>query len=514
MVKTLVLLRQRCIPEITVAMAKIYTNQEDEVLIDLVQRKGLCALGGPKWAVLRLALALSLRLPTEPDEALDRNISGGKEYDFEQLTGEGHKRDFTDAFRALLSVYHQTDLFNEPERFRILLQRHVRRGLREMRASWSESHDFHEYLYQELFSDIAPAKQDIREGLRQHLANALQEIGIEAEIRDEIEGARLNRFYVFLPNVNDLDRLRRGLDKISFYLGLSQQRVFESPTDEPRIIGLDVPRPPNTWHHFSGNDLREWVRHSPEGYELPVWPGVDVLGKPVCFDLAQAPHLLVGGTTGSGKSVCLHALLLSLLHTKTPEELRVCLIDPKHVEFSTYKNLRNLYLGEVMTESEAAFKALNELVVEMMAREQQLAEMSVRNLEEAGKMGRVNLPRIVVFVEELADLFMQNEETEGPLVRLAQKARAVGIHLVLATQRPDSSTFSGLLRSNVPSRIALTVQKSSESKIIIDEVGAERLMGKGDMLIKFLGIELQRIHGVHIGRDDIAASLKIIANRG
>ena len=148
--------------------------------------------------------------------------------------------------------------------------------------------------------------------------------------------------------------------------------------------------------------------------------------------------------------------------------------------------------------------ALYQLSKEMERRETMLTKAGLRDLSEAEATGRLNLPRIVVFVEELADLLMQVEAAEKPLVRLAQKARATGIHLILATQRPDAETFSGLLRSNIPSRIAFTVQKSSESRIILDEIGAERLSGSGDMLVKLVGQESVRIHGVHVGSDDIS----------
>lgn len=493
-------------------MPKIYTSEKDERVIDKVLKKGLCEPVS-KWMVLRIALAISLRIPTEPSDEFDKGIKGGKEYKFEQLTGESQKPDYTDSFCALLSVYHQKDLFKNTDQYRIYLQRHARRGLREIRTAWKESHDFHEYLYQELFSNLISQQQEMDEDIEEQVKNALREIGVKSEIRNIVNGPRLTRFYIYLPNINDLDRLQKGLDKISFYLGLGKHRVFKNLTDEPRIIGLDVPRPASTWHYFTGGDLREWAAEPPIDYILPVWPGVDVLGEPICFDLAEAPHLLVGGTTGSGKSVCLHALILSILHNNYNSNLTLCLIDPKAVEFSQYKGLKNLYNNEIVTEVFDAHNLLSDLVTEMSEREQKFAKSNVTNLTEATLAGITGLPRIVVIVEELADLLIQKQDIEGPLIRLLQKGRSAGIHLVLATQRPDSTTFSGLLRSNVPSRIALTVQKSTESKIIIDETGAERLTGKGDMLCRWLGKSVIRIHGVHIRRDDIASTLKTISQR-
>lgn len=240
---------------------------------------------------------------------------------------------------------------------------------------------------------------------------------------------------------------------------------------------------------------------------LPVCVGTDVLGKPFLFDLAEAPHLFVGGTTGSGKSMCMHALLLSLLrHTGAQPEL--VLIDPKAVEFSGYEGCSAVRGGGPITEMEGAAVALHELTTDMEQRQERLRALDARNITEANER-RANLRRIVVFIDELGDLFATNREVEGPLIRLAQRARFVGIHLVLATQRPEAATFPGLLRSNVPSRIALTVQKSAESRIILDEVGAEALLMRGDMLLRFAGRATFRAHGCLVEPHDIVEAVRV-----
>jgi S-DNA-T family DNA segregation ATPase FtsK/SpoIIIE len=495
-------------------MVKIYPSKEDEsFILKILGKQGLGTYKLPKWAALRLALAISLRIPTEPGEELDMETRG-KEIDLKQLTGlgqdkdntntrRGQSRDFTDAYRVLLSVYHNQDLFGDDEQFRVLLQRHIRRGFREMRTSWRESHDFHEYLFQELFSDASRQSHYNVDLLEDRLLDALMQIGVHAEIRDSLSGPRITRTLIYLKDVHDLDRLRKGLEKISFTLGLRNQGVFMRPTDTPKVVALDVPRPPETWQRILGADLRQWISEPPSGARLPVWPGVDVLGRPFVLDLSLAPHLLVAGTTGSGKSVCLHSFLTALLR-QNRDLLQICLIDPKKVEFSYYDNVPHLWGQKVFNEPDEMAGVLLQLSQEMERRESLLSKAGLRDLSEAEAKGRLNLSRIVVFVEELADLLMQVEAAEKPLVRLAQKARATGIHLILATQRPDAVTFSGLLRSNIPSRIAFTVQKSSESRIILDEVGAEHLSGSGDMLVKLVGKESVRIHGVYVGSDDIS----------
>lgn len=495
-------------------MPDIAISLLDQTLVLDIRRDGLLAGDGvPQWTVLRLALARSLQIQTPPDEELDALPDRGHRYDFEQVTGKGQSddgdgpRDFDTAYMALLSAYHGEDLLADPARYHLLLQRHIRRGLREFRTSWRKGHDFHALLFQDLFGGQAGRQSEIVDR-RAELMSALDEIGVAAEVQEVQDGPRLSRYRLYLKDVNQLDRLRRGLDKLALGLNLQQEGVFLSAGDEARTVRLDLPRPRETWHALPGNLLREWC----EGYAgtaaMPVWPGVDASGVPWCFDLATAPHLLVGGTTGSGKSVCLHALVLSLLWRLPAGRMRLLLIDPKEVEFAAYRGLPQLVGSQPIHGVRESVAALRELVAEMDARHRRFHDLGVVDIAEAQAKGEA-IPRIVVVVEELADLVMQSGEVEEQLVRLAQKARSAGIHLILATQRPDAETFSGLLRSNVPARIALAVQKGTESKIILDTGGAEKLLGQGDMLVKPNGgAEPVRVHGLLVRRDDIAACVK------
>lgn len=482
-------------------MAKVYIPSWDEQFTIKLREKGLGISGSsPHWLVARIALARSLQMPQFPDEDLHKPITRERAFGIhmEQLTGENSPlhQDLTDDFCLLLSLYHNDDLFADRPRFIELLQRHIQRGMTEIRASWREGNDFHDYLYQEMFFERAGGLQAPTD-LATRLHRALGEIGVGGDIEKTDVGPRLTRFRLRLAAASDLDRLQRDLDKIPFELGINRPVTLVPVADERRVA-LDVPRPESDWMPVDGSRIPSWLSDRPEA--LPVCPGADVLGDPFIFDLAEAPHLFVAGTTGSGKSVCVHALLLSLL--SSGRNVRLALIDPKEVEFTAYAGCKRLWGDRVVTEAPEAAKMLDGLVAEMDSRQKELAALGVANLAEAQAKGS-SLPRVVVVIDELADLLMQQPDSETALIRLAQKARAVGIHLVLATQRPGSDTFPGLLRSNVPSRIALTVRSSQESRIILDETGAEKLLMRGDMLIRLSGRPTARAHGARVDPGDI-----------
>lgn len=338
----------------------------------------------------------------------------------------------------------------------------------------------------------------------QALTKALAELGIKVQVKGTIHGPRITRYRVLLVNLADSAKLKRSMSQLGLALNLGSALPTVSNGDEAKTLFIDLPRPKTTWKAVGIERLREWAHSGPKDpNQLLVYVGVTVTGEDVAFDLATAPHLLVGGTTGSGKSVCLHSLILSLLQRHRPDTLQLALIDPKQVEFAQYAKLPNLYRGAVATELPQAREMLQELGVEMDARYSIFSRLGVANIGEARRKGQ-SMPFIVVLIEELADLVLQDPNIEPLIARLAQKARAAGIHLVLATQRPDSDTFSGLIRSNIPGRIALAVQKGTESTIILDEKGAENLLGAGDMLVRMPGEAPKRAHGVFVKLENVA----------
>ncbi len=489
----------------------------DRVYLSVEERSLLATiLGGlghrgqrdAQWPAARLALARSLQIAEAPDPvrfAEQSGVRGGSEIHAAQLTGEGSddRSDYTDVYRALLSIYTGQDLFADEEAFHLHLQAHVRRGIQEITEQWTEEGSFADYLLRELLYEVGEptAFGEPAADLAERVTRILGQIGVGARVVRTADGPRITRFEMELAELEDLDRLRKGLGKIGFALGWGNNAVTSSLAPGERRVHLSIPRPTSTWRTVDWLQVRdELASPRARNMALPVCIGTDVLGDPFLFDLAEAPHLFVGGTTGSGKSMCLHALLLSLLTGSVQPEL--LLVDPKAVEFNAYAGNRNVRGGAPITGADDVLEALDALVAEMGERQNRMAALDVRNIAEANALG-AGLRRIVAVIDELGDLFMTKREIETPLIRLAQKARSAGIHLVLATQRPEAATFPGLLRSNVPSRIALTVQKASESRIILDEGGAEALLMRGDMLVRLAGRPSERAHGCRVTTQDI-----------
>ena len=496
-------------------MAKIYLTREERSTIESVLKEGLGQPGEPQWLVARLALARSLQLQSIPGGEFARsgNQSGGSELHDAQVTGHGGSghEDFRDVFAALLSVREGKNYVSDSSALDDALSRHVRRGLKEIRASWTPRFDFFDYLLQEMYFDRDGSGEGDRESegsrVKERLERVLGQLGIGSDLVDRKDGPRLTRFALELHQLDDLDRLRRGLSKIAFALGLGEDSVDLALLPAERTVSLDIPRSASSWSMLTWAELVPALDSGAgEGMALPICIGTDVLGAAIVRDLAEAPHLFVAGTTGSGKSMCIHGILLSLIHRRASRP-ELVLIDPKSVEFGGYAGLEELRSKKPIVDMDEARDVLADLVEEMEERQRKLGALEARNITEANERG-ARIKRIVVVVDELADLFATHPETESLIVRLAQKARAVGIHLVLATQRPEAATFSGLLRSNVPSRIGLTVQKSSESRIILDETGAENLLMRGDMLVKFAGRSRVRAHGCLVQPGDIANEVR------
>jgi DNA segregation ATPase FtsK/SpoIIIE, S-DNA-T family len=299
--------------------------------------------------------------------------------------------------------------------------------------------------------------------------------------------------------VNRVSQLR---DDLAHALATTEIRIL-APIPGKQAVGVEVP-------NLSANlvTLGDIYAEPPAGSSpLTAWLGKDISGHGVACDLARMPHLLIAGTTGSGKSGCINAILCSILLRAAPDDVRMILVDPKRVELNHYESIPHL-LTPVVTNMKNASLVLQNVVREMETRYETMGAAKARNLAELNasraELGRDTLPHILVVIDELADLMMVSPaEVEDAIIRLAQKSRAVGIHLVLATQSPRVDVITGMIKANVPSRIAFAVSSQTDSRVILDTGGAEALLGQGDMLYKPLGTsKLQRIQGAYISESE------------
>jgi DNA segregation ATPase FtsK/SpoIIIE, S-DNA-T family len=336
------------------------------------------------------------------------------------------------------------------------------------------------------------------------LVEALGHFGVQAKVIGKVAGPHITRYELRLAPGTKVAKVAQLKDDLAYALAATDIRIL-APIPGKQAVGVEVP---NAQRRIVR--LGDVFQESPSDWSpLTVWLGKDVAGKAIGADLAKMPHLLVAGTTGAGKSGAINAMLSSVLLRATPHELRLVLVDPKQVELNHYESIPHL-LTPVITSPRMAANALQNLVKEMEQRYGIMSLARARSLIELNraraKRGDAPLPYILCVIDELADLMMvAPADVEDSIIRLAQKARAVGIHLVLATQSPRVDVITGMIKANVPSRIAFSVSSQTDSRVILDQNGAESLLGQGDMLFSPVGSSrLQRIQGAYIDEAQIA----------
>jgi S-DNA-T family DNA segregation ATPase FtsK/SpoIIIE len=336
------------------------------------------------------------------------------------------------------------------------------------------------------------------------LVQTLAHFGIDATVIGQISGPRVTRYELQLAPGTKVSKVAALKDDLSYALATTEIRIL-APIPGKQAVGVELPNlSPNL---VTLGDIFDDLPATAS--PLSVWLGKDISGAAVWTDLARMPHLLIAGTTGSGKSGCINALLTSILLRATPDECRMILIDPKRIELNHYESIPHL-LTPVVSSPKEASAVLANCVAEMERRYERLASVRARNLNEANRSfrqrGEATMPYLLVVIDELADLMMiAPQAVEDAVIRLAQKSRAVGIHLVLATQRPSVDVITGMIKANVPSRIAFAVSSQTDSRVILDQGGAESLLGQGDMLFKPLGTSrLQRVQGAYVSEEEIA----------
>ena len=350
---------------------------------------------------------------------------------------------------------------------------------------------------------IAASANKADQRIAETLVTALAHFGVEATIVGQIAGPRVTRYELQLAPGTKVSKVAALKDDLSYALATTEIRIL-APIPGKQAVGVEVPNlSPKI---VTLGDIYEDLPSTAS--PLAVWLGKDISGNAVWADLARMPHLLIAGTTGSGKSGCINTILTSVLLRSTPDEVRMILIDPKRIELNYYESIPHL-LTPVVSSPKEASAVLANVVAEMERRYERLSIVRARNLPEANRAFRARgedpLPYLLVVIDELADLMMISPQTvEDAVIRLAQKSRAVGIHLVLATQRPSVDVITGMIKANVPSRIAFAVSSQTDSRVILDTAGAESLLGQGDMLFKPLGTSrLQRVQGAYVSEDEV-----------
>jgi len=352
---------------------------------------------------------------------------------------------------------------------------------------------------------------------RQRLTDTIHSFGIDANIVNVTRGPSVTRYELELDQGVRLNKLTNLADDIALALGATGVRIAPIP-DQISMVGIEVPNKlvsPVNIHSVIGSKA-----FTGSASKVSFAVGKDIGGNPIVGNIAKMPHMLIAGTTGSGKSVCTNSLIISLLYKATPEEVRLIMVDPKMVELGIYNGIPHLLIP-VVTDPKKAAGALQWAVFEMMKRYKAFSEVGVRDLasynaKAAKTEGMEKMPQVVIIIDELADLMLvAAKEVEESICRVAQMGRASGMHLIIATQRPSADVITGLMKANIPSRIAFAVASSLESRIILDITGAEKLVGRGDMLYFPLGSgKPTRVQGCLITDQEVASVVEFIKQTG
>jgi len=335
------------------------------------------------------------------------------------------------------------------------------------------------------------------------LVEALSHFSVEGLVIGTVTGPHVTRYELRLAPGIKMSKVAQLKDDLAYALAAEQVRIL-APIPGKQAVGVEVPNRVRKMVH-----LGDVFQEAPPGWSpLSVWLGKDIAGKAIGTDLAKQPHILIAGTTGSGKSGCVNAMLSSVLLRSSPNDVRMVLVDPKRVELNHYDGIPHL-LTPVVTSPRLAANVLGNLIKEMEERYGVMSNTKTRSLPELNRVrirdGEPPLPYILCVIDELADLMMvAPADVEDAIIRLAQKSRAVGVHLVLATQRPSADVITGMIKANVPARIAFAVSSQTDSRVILDQNGAESLLGQGDMLFRPAGeSRAARIQGAFITEEEI-----------
>lgn len=346
------------------------------------------------------------------------------------------------------------------------------------------------------------------------IEQTLASFGIDAKVEESFVGPSVIQYALNIALGVNVNRITNLSANLALALGVDSKAIRIESIPETTYLGIEVPRTKRDMVRIK--ELMESQEMMTTRFELPVPIGKDIDGGAIVADIKKMPHLLIAGATGSGKSVLTNSFITSLLLKKTPDEVKFILVDPKQVELSDYNGIPHL-LTPVITDMDQVVNALKWAVGEMEKRYTNLAHEQVRNIEGFNqKKGFAAMPYIVIVIDEMADMMMtaNRVDAENAIVRLAQKARAVGIHLILATQRPSVNVITGIIKANIPGRVAMSVTSSTDSRVILDRIGAESLMGRGDLLYKAPdNPKSKRLQGTNVEQDEVIRIVDFIKSQ-
>ena len=457
----------------------------------------------------------------EEDEVKEMEASGSSEVNGQAVSSRNKESETA----ASGSVPESPKSHKNPKSSKEEIESGIQNIQKEIQGQTSVKKEYHYPPLKLLKRGNGKSQGDSDAHLRQtaqKLQDTLHNFGVNVTVTNVSCGPTVTR-YELQPEMGvKVSRIVSLADDIKLNLATPDIRI-EAPIPGKAAVGIEVPNKEN--QAVMLREILQSKEFQGAKSKLSFAVGKDIAGKPVVTDIAKMPHLLIAGATGSGKSVCINTLIVSLLYKASPEEVKLIMIDPKVVELSVYNGIPHLFIP-VVTDPKKAAGALNWAVTEMMNRYNTFAEFNVRNLTEynrkvegmripEGELRPEKMPQIIIIVDELADLMMVAPgEVEDAICRLAQLARAAGIHLIIATQRPSVNVITGLIKANMPSRIAFSVSSGVDSRTILDMNGAEKLLGKGDMLFYPQGYQKPaRIQGAFVSDEEVSSIVEFLANK-
>lgn len=497
--------------------SKFNTKPGEEQFINTVITNGLKFKLNelPKYIMLRLAINVSFKLSyysldneiwTNSIPYNGENLKGA-EYNYEQVTGLGKEKDYTNMLRVMFAWRHKDEGidFSDDAYFEKTVEKYIHRGLLEIYNTYKASDDFYQWLIDNLKLNNLENKNEAstitkKFLLDEELLHFFKDKKLNIEILNYKKAIRHDVYKIRAKEEKDFQVLNKEIPTFTRLFGLFGEADLQQVEGERMTFLLYLPRHKNEWMNFGFNDFNSDLQE-PNNGEIRAYCGRMLDNQPYFFDLGKCPHLLVAGTTGGGKSVLLNVIITSI--SKLNDNVEFILIDPKNgAEFGFYDGteiLSALTKNKVIKDMGEVEQTLNLLLDEMDKRYKILNDKGVSKNSELS----TPLNNIIVVIDELVDMFNEVKTAQDNIQRLAQKARACGIYLILATQSPNSQVLSQTLRSNIPARIALKVITSKQSIVAIDEIGAENLLGRGDMFFKPNGGEKVRIIAPFLEKDDI-----------